>query len=134
MKDKKEIIKIWSIILLFTIIINILFFSFTIDSGFIWAIVIVYPLIAWDTIALVFWGMSFRVNYKNLTIGTNNIEIYAGLINHYIKVNGTVKDEYKSSKFFTPIKLSCLLNNHKLEVTISPSNHIVVKLDDELIK
>ena len=45
-----------------------------------------------------------------------------------------LKDEYKSISSFTPIKLSCLLNDKKLEVTISTSNHIVVKLDDELVK
>lgn len=48
--------------------------------------------------------------------------------------NSELKDEYKSGLSFTPIKLSCLLNDKKLEVTISTSNHIVVKLDDELVK
>ena len=134
MNDKKDIIKMWSCILIMTIIINIFFFMFTIGSGYIWSIVIVYPLIVWDVIAFVFWILSFNIKYKNVKIDDDEIEIYAGFANHYIKVNGELKDEYKSGLSFVPIKLSCLINDKKLEVTISTSNHIVVKLDDELVK
>ena len=134
MNDKKNIIRLWSLILLGTIISNIIFWLLAINSGIIWLIAVAWVLIVWDILALIFWIMAFNVKYKKLTIENNEIEIYAGLSNHYIKVNGILKDEYKSISSFTPIKLSCLLNDKKLEVTISTSNHIVVKLDDELVK
>ena len=81
-----------------------------------------------------FWTCSFNIKYKNLVIENNNIEIYAGFATHYIKVNGKIKDEYKASFTFTPIILSCCINKHKLQATISTSNHIVVKIDEELIR
>ena len=134
MNDKKNIIRLWSLILLGTIISNIIFWLLASNSGIIWLIAVAWVLIVWDILALIFWIMAFNVKYKKLTIENNEIAIYAGLSNHYIKVNGILKDEYKSISSFTPIKLSCLLNDKKLEVTISTSNHIVVKLDDELVK
>ena len=134
MNEKKKMIKIWSYILILTILVNILFFIFAVGSGDMWAIIIVYPLIAWDIVALVFWICSFNIKYKNLVIENSNIEIYAGFATHYIKVNGEIKDEYKASFTFTPIILSCSINKHKLQATISTSNHIVVKIDEELIR
>lgn len=134
MNDKKNIIRLWSLILLGTIISNIIFWFLAINSGIIWLVAVAWALIVWDVMALIFWIMSFNVKYKKFMIDNNEIEIYAGLSNHYIKVNGELKDEYKSISTFTPIKLSCLLNDKKLEVTISTSNHIVVKLDEELVK
>lgn len=71
--------------------------------------------------------MSLNVKYKKFTIESNETEIYAGLFNHYLKVNKELKDEYKSRNSFYPIQLSCLLNNKKLGVTISTSKHFVVK-------
>ena len=134
MNDKKNIIRLWSLILLVTIILNIIFWLLAINSGIIWLVSVAWALIVWDILALIFWIMSFNVKYKKFTIENNEIEIYSGLSNHYIKVNGELKDEYKSISSFTAIKLSCLLNDKKLEVTISTSNHIVVKLDGELVK
>ena len=134
MNDKKNIIRLWSLILLGTIILNIIFWLLAINSGIIWLIIVAYSLMVWDIFAVIFWIMAFNVKYKKLTIENNEIEIYAGLSNHYIKVNDILKDEYKSSISFNPIKLSCFLNDKKLEVTISTSNHIVVKVNDELVK
>lgn len=136
MNDKKEIIKLWSYILIFTTFINVVFFSFVfkVNDNFSWLISLIYPIIIWDFSALIFWILSFAIKYREITIENNKIEIYAGFINHYIKVNGKIKDEYKSSITITPINLSCLVNNHKISVVISTSNHITIKCDDELIK
>lgn len=132
--EKQRMVRLWSYILILTIIFNVLFFTFAIGSDFMWAIIVAYPLIAWDSVALVCWIMSFCIKYKKFNIDNNEIEVYAGFSNHYIKVNGELKDEYKSSFSFTPIKLSCLINNKKLEITISLSNNITIKFNDELIK
>ena len=134
MNDKNKIIIFWSLILLGTIISNIIFWILAINSGIIWLIALAWVLIFWDIFAIIFWIMSFNVKYKKFMIDNNEIEIYAGLSNHYIKINGELKDEYKTISIFTPIKLSCLLNDKKLEVTISTSNHIVVKVNGELFK
>ena len=134
MNDKKNVIRLWSLILLVTIILNIIFWLLAINSGIIWLVSVAWALIVWDILALIFWIMSFNVKYKKFTIENNEIEIYAGLSNHYIKVNGEIKDEYKASFAFTPIILSCSINKHKLQATISTSNHIVVKIDEELIR
>lgn len=134
MNNKKEIIKLWSILLVCTTILNIvLLIILFVFELYELAIISVFT-ISWNIIALVIWILSFNIQDKKLNIENNEIEIYAGFTNHYIKVNGELKDEYKSDLSFVPIKLSCLINDKKLEVTISLSNHIVVKFDDELIK
>ena len=95
MNDKKNIIRLWSLILLVTIILNIIFWLLAINSGIIWLVSVAWALIVWDILALIFWIMSFNVKYKKFTIENNEIEIYSGLSNHYIKVNGELKDKYK---------------------------------------
>ena len=134
MNDKKKIVRLWSLMLLGTIIFNIIFWTIVNGSEIMWLLIIAYSLIVWDVFAIIFWIISFNVKYKKFKIESNEIEIYSGLSNHYLKINGELKDEYKSSIYFNPIKLSCLLNDKKLEVTISTSNHVVVKFDNELIK
>lgn len=134
MNNKKEIIKLWSILLVCTTILNIVLLIILFAFELYGLGIIIAFTIPWNMIALVFWILSFNIQYKKIAIEDNEIEIYAGFANHYIKVNGELKDEYKSELSFSPIKLSCLLNDKKLEVTISLSNHIVVKFDDELIK
>ncbi len=132
MNDKQKIIKLWKYIS--TSIVNALFLLFTIISGYIWAITINSLLITINCIFLILWIQSFRIQYKTFTIDDHFVEIYAGFSHHYIKVNGVLKDEYVTDLTFTPIQLSCLVNNHKITVTISLANHIVIKCDDELIK
>ena len=134
MNDKMKTIRLWSLIVLGTTIFNIIFWILSINSGISWLLAVAWALIVWDVVALVFWIMSFTVKYKKLVIDNNEIEIYAGLSNRYIKVNGILKDEYKAISSFTPIALSCLLGDKKLEVIISTSNRIVVKLDGEFVK
>ena len=134
MNNKKEIIKLWSILLVGTTILNILLLIILFVFELYELAIISVFTISWNIIALVIWILSFNIQDKKLNIENNEIEIYAGFANHYIKVNGELKDEYKSGLSFVPIKLSCLINDKKLEVTISTSNHIVVKLDDELVK
>ena len=134
MNNKKEIIKLWSILLVGTTILNILLLIILFVFELYELAIISVFTISWNIIALVIWILSFNIQDKKLNIENNEIEIYAGFANHYIKVNGELKDEYKSGLSFIPIKLSCLINDKKLEVTISTSNHIVVKLDDELVK
>ena len=134
MNDKKEIIKLWSILFSFTTIFNVLFISLLIKLEIYWFAIVGYCSCMWNVVAFAFWIASFTTKYKKLKIKNYEVEIYAGFINHYIKVNGEIKDEYKSSITFSPIKLSCIIENQKLEVTISTSNHIVAKYNDELLK
>ena len=134
MNDKKKVISIWLRILICSTIINILFLIFTIINKSMIAIIIEAFLCLWNLTALGFFILTFSIQYKRFDIDDNVIEVYAGFSKHYIKVNGEIKDEYVSDFSLTDIKMSYVLNGHTITVTVTPSNYVIVKCDNELIK
>ena len=134
MNDKKKVISIWLRILICSTIINILFLIFTIINKSMIAIIIEALLCLWNLTALGFFILTFSIQYKRFEIDDNVIEVYAGFSKHYIKVNGEIKDEYVSDFSLTDIKMSYVLNGHTITVTVTPSNYVIVKCDNELIK
>ena len=98
------------------------------------AIIIEAFLCLWNLTALGFFILTFSIQYKRFEIDDNVIEVYAGFSKHYIKVNGEIKDEYVSDFSLTDIKMSYVLNGHTITVTVTPSNYVIVKCDNELIK
>lgn len=76
---------------------------------------------------------SLLLSYKTYKFNGNTISIYAGYYNHYIKVNGEKFDEHKTLASFTPIILSCTLEDgNQLQATISTTNRIALKINDKL--
>ena len=134
MNDKKKVNSIWLRILIYSTIINILFLIFTIIDKSMIAIIIEEFLCLWNLTALGFFILTFSIQYKRFEIDDNVIEVYAGFSKHYIKVNGEIKDEYVSDFSLTDIKMSYVLNGHTITVTVTPSNYVIVKCDNELIK
>ena len=134
MNDKKRVNSIWLRILICSTIINIIFLVFTIINKSMIAIIIEALLCLWNLTALGFFILTFSIQYKKFEIEDNVIEVYAGFSKHYIKVNGEIKDEYISDFSLTDIKMSYVMNGHTITVTVTPSNYVIVKCDDELIK
>ena len=134
MNDKKKVISIWLRILICSTIINILFLIFTKINKRMIAIIIEAILCLWNLTALGFFILTFSIQYKRFEIDDNVIEVYEGFSKHYIKVNGEIKDEYVSDFSLTDIKMSYVLNGHTITVTVTPSNYVIVKCDNELIK
>ena len=134
MNDKKKVNSIWLRILIYATIINVLFLIFTIINKSMIAIIIETLLCLWNLTALGFFILTFSIQYKKFEIEDNVIEVYAGFNKHYIKVNGEIKDEYVSDFSLTDIKMSYVLNGHTITVTVTPSNYVIVKCDNELIK
>lgn len=76
---------------------------------------------------------SLLLSYKTYEFNGNTISIYAGYYNHYIKVNGEKFDEHKTLASFTPIILSCTLEDgSQLQATISTTNRIALKINNKL--
>lgn len=134
MNDKKRVNSIWLRILICSTIINIIFLVFTIINKSMIAIIIEALLCLWNLTALGFFILTFSIQYKKFEIEDNVIEVYAGFSKHYIKVNGEIKDEYISDFSLTDIKMSYVMNGHTITVTVTPSNYVIVKCDNELIK
>lgn len=134
MNDKKRVNSIWLRILICSTIINIIFLVFTIINKSMIAIIIEALLCLWNLTALGFFILTFSIQYKRFEIDDNVIEVYAGFSKHYIKVNGEIKDEYVSDFSLTDIKMSYVLNGHTITVTVTPSNYVIIKCDNELIK
>lgn len=133
MRDKQKCIIIWSSILFIFVLTTILILIFGINSGSI-ALSIIAPIIVYtDIVILILWIASFFTKYKMIYFENFTIEIYAGIKNNYIKIDSEIKDEYKGLKF-TPIQLNCKFENNYFEITISPSNFIKLKINNEFVK
>lgn len=79
--------------------------------------------------------MSLLLSCKTYEYCGNQIIVYAGWYNHFIKINGTKFDEHNTLVYYTPIKLSCTLDNDTfLETTISLTNRISTKINGKLVQ
>ena len=127
MNDKWKSVIISTAVLIGFVIFNIILFL-TDFSNFL-----SYIIIYIDIFPVIFFVFSFLNHYKKIEYQGHIIEIYAGFINHYIKVDSITKDEYKGFSF-TPINLKCSVDNKNVDIVISLTNNIKLKIDNELIK
>ena len=82
---------------------------------------------------LIFFICTLCLSCKIYEYNGNEIIVYAGFYHHYIKVNGTKMDEHNTLIYFTPIPLSCTLNDGTdLAVVITTSNRISFKINNQL--
>lgn len=82
---------------------------------------------------LMFFICTLCLSCKIYEYNGNEIIVYAGFYHHYIKVNGTKMDEHNTLIYFTPISLSCTLNDGTdLAIVITTSNRISLKINNQL--
>ena len=63
----------------------------------------------------------------------HEIIVYAGFYRHYIKVDGELFDAHDTLYYWTPIQLSCTLDDGtKIAATISLMSRIALKINDRL--
>lgn len=138
MFKEKRFILVNRIVSLFIVLINIFILILPLwnniiasDTGFVLYMIAFFCI----SITLIIFICSLFLSYKIYKFNGNIITIYAGYYNHYIKVNGETFDEHKTLISFTPIILSCTLEDgNLLQATISTSNRISLKINNKLFK
>lgn len=96
------------------------------------ALVYILPFV--DFIIFSIFVCTLCLHCKTYMFRGNSIVVYAGFCNHYIKANGVKCDEHNTLISFTPIVMSCKLDDGTmLQATISMSNRIALKANDKLL-
>lgn len=105
-----------------------------------------YELHVYNVIAkIICWGLAFFVfiffietltlNYKRYKIANNEIIVYVGLFHHYIKINDVIADEHNTLITFSPIYLSCAMDqDNMINVTITTFNRISLQCNNMLVQ
>ena len=84
-------------------------------------------------IGIPFFICAMLCSYKLYRFEDKVIAVYAGYYHHYITVNGVKTDEHNTIMSFTPIYLSCTLEDGtNLRATVSLTNRISLKINDLL--
>lgn len=84
-------------------------------------------------IGIPFFVCAMLCSYKCYRFEDKVIAVYAGYYHHYITVNGVKTDEHNTIMSFTPIYLSCTLEDGtNLRATVSLTNRISLKINDLL--
>lgn len=88
-----------------------------------------------EIIIFIVFILSLLLSCKVYDYNGVEIIVYAGIYHHYIKVNGSIVDEYNTISSWTAITLSCALDDDtELKATISLSNRIALKINNKLYK
>ena len=96
------------------------------------ALVYILPFV--DIVIFSVFVSTLLLNCKTYLYRGSSILVYAGFCNHYIKVNGVKCDEHNTLISFTPIVMSCKLDDGTtLQATISMTNRIALKANDKLL-
>ena len=104
------------------------------DGDFLVFLALVYILPFVDIIIFAIFVGALCLHCKTYIFRGNSILVYAGFCNHYIKANGVKCDEHNTLISFTPIVMSCKLDDGTmLQATISMSNRITLKANDKLL-
>lgn len=88
-----------------------------------------------EIIIFIVFIASLLLSCKVYNYNGYEIIVYAGWFHNYIKVNGSIADEYNTISSWTAIILSCALDDDtELKATISLSNRIALKINNKLYK
>lgn len=88
-----------------------------------------------DLFILTFWICSLLLSCKIYNYNGKKILVYAGWFHHYIEVDGRYMDEHNTLMSFTPIELSCTLDDGTLlQARISLTNRISLKINNQLYR
>ncbi len=86
-------------------------------------------------VTVLLFVQSLLLSYRKYEYKGQLVEVYAGYYNHYIKINNEKYDEHKTLVTFSPIVLGCTLDSGEIiQVTISLSNRISLKVNDKLLE
>ena len=131
---------IWFLITAASIVLTICVLSYAYkdsvyrDGDVLVFLALVYILPFVDIIIFAIFVCTLCLHCKKYIFRGNSILVYAGFCNHYIKANGVKCDEHNTLISFTPIVMSCKLNDGTmLQATISMSNRITLKANDKLL-
>lgn len=95
----------------------------------------IYIFLGIDVIIFTFWICSWLLSCKVYNYNGKKILVYAGWFHHYIEVDGRYMDEHNTLMSFTPIELSCTLDDGTLlQARISLSNRISLKINNQLYR
>ncbi len=135
MNPKKQAVITWSCIFTLSLILTIIVFNIYLYNREVYILLVITSILAvCDIFAFAFWIASFTFKYRRFYVDDYEIEIYVGFRNHFIKVDGDIKDEYISAFALSPIRLEYTIAEHTIEAIISPTNSLTVKCDGELIR
>lgn len=110
---------------------EILGYDISASSGLL-LIIITFFIFA-DIFIFAFFIASLFLSYKIYDYNGAEIIVYAGWYHHYIKVSQVMLDEHNTIISFSPIILSTTLGNGtKIQATISLTNRISLKINDQL--
>ena len=86
-----------------------------------------------DIFIFSFFIRSLLLSCKVCEYNGNDIIVYAGWIQHYIKVNGKIMDEINTFIMYTPISLSCTLDDGTIiSASITVASRITLKINNQL--
>ena len=95
----------------------------------------IYIFLGIDVIIFTFWICSWLLSCKVYNYNGKKILVYAGWFHHYIEVDGRYMDEHNTLMSFTPIELSCTLDDGTLlQARISLTNRISLKINNQLYR
>ena len=134
MNEKQKNIAIWCILFFISIFIEAFCLWLAISFGSIVATIFAYPLFIFIVTSFVFFMFTFTLKYEEFEYGDYNITIYAGFADHYLKINGDIKDETKTLSSLTPIELKYKNDDFEIVVTITSGNYLKIRINGELIK
>ncbi len=93
----------------------------------------IYLTVVYEMLVSLFLIASFTLSYKVYRYEGKLLIVYAGWFHHYIKIDGTKFDEHDTLISYTPIILSCELDNGTfVQATISTFNRISLKVNGRL--
>ena len=101
-------------------------------SNMIWRI---YAIVFFCTVFFAAWCSAMLLCYKEYEYEGYKIAVYAGYYRHYITVNGKTGDEHNTILSFTPIAMSCPMDdNQTVSAVISLTNRITLKINGVLYR
>lgn len=93
----------------------------------------VYILYYFIPFSFILFICSLLLSYKEYTYKGKTISVYAGFYHHTLRVDGVKFDEHNTLASYTPIQLSCTLENgDNIQATISLTNRIALKINNNL--
>ena len=135
MIPEKKALLIWRAVLggVFTLFVLLTVIISAVPFSGYYLIYLVPYFIALDVSLLAMFISSLLLSCKIYNYNGNEIIVFAGWYRHYIKINGEKHDEHNTFVSFTPIILTCSLDDGaNIKATITLSSRITLKINDRI--
>ncbi len=135
MNEKNKLLRhrlIWLTLLVAAIVLTALLAGGVLGPA-LW---LIYVVAMYDIVCFVFFiSACLLTSYRAYEYEGKLIIVYAGFYYHYLKINGEVTDEHNTIMTFTPIQLSCTLDDGTaVAANITLTNRISLKINNRLYK